>query len=112
MTNNPSLAGQQAAPKQFFGEFRRYAVYPVHTRFDAVSWFVADGEQLDEQTGLAAIIRQSETKEAAMDGLTTPDGFEYVGAVAIPKMAAPEGWDAVDSGFERLNERLAEIAAA
>jgi len=44
ISNDVSLAGSLAAPKQFFGEFRRYAVAPVHTRFDAVEWFVWDAD--------------------------------------------------------------------
>lgn len=85
ITNHPNLAGQQAGPKHYFGEHRRFAVYPVHTRFDAVSWFVADAERIDEATGFASIIRQEATKEAAMDGLLAEDQFEQSGATFIPK---------------------------
>jgi hypothetical protein len=109
ITNIPSLAGQQAGTKQFFGEYRRYAVYPVHTRFDAVSWFVADAMNLDEVTGFASIIRQADTKEAAIAGLLTDDDVEVSGVSFIPKMNA--GLTEVADGFERLNQRLVEIAA-
>mgnify|MGYP003349967964 CR=1 FL=1 len=37
--NNKNQRGQLAAGKQTFGPFGRYAVAPVHTRFEAVEWF-------------------------------------------------------------------------
>jgi len=66
--NLPNLAGSLAARKELFGEWKRYAVYPVHTRFDAVQWFVADAFALDE-AGMPEIIRQAATKEEAMKGV-------------------------------------------
>ena len=42
--SNPLMKGALAAPKQRFGDSGRYAVAPVHTRFDAVEWFVWDAE--------------------------------------------------------------------
>lgn len=45
IANDPSRKGQLAAPKQTFGEFRRYAVAPLHTRFDAITWFVWDAHE-------------------------------------------------------------------
>jgi hypothetical protein len=119
-TNNPKLAGQQAGPKAYFGEHRRFAVYPVHTRFDAVSWFVADAELIDEATGFASIIRQEATKEAAMDGLLAEDQFEQSGATFIPQwsgvhpstVALWDGHEVVANGFQALNRRVTEIARA
>lgn len=67
--NDPSRAGSLAARKQLFGDWCRFAVAPVHTRFDAVEWFVWDAEATDPETGLAKVIRQAETLEAAMHGL-------------------------------------------
>lgn len=67
--NNPNLAGQKAGNPELFGECSRYAVYPVHTRFDAVQWFVADAELLDELTKMPSIIRQADSREAAVKGL-------------------------------------------
>lgn len=67
--NNPALAGQPAAKKQFFGDFSRYAVWPVHTRFEAIAWFVADAEHPLSDMSRAEIIRQAETLEAALEGL-------------------------------------------
>jgi len=66
LTNNPMLRGSLAAPKQFFGEFGRYAIAPIHTRFDAIEWVVWDADILDEATGLAAIIRQADTIDEAL----------------------------------------------
>ena len=69
MTNNPNLAGQLAAKKELFGGHSRYAIAPIHTRFDAVQWFVWDAEQIDVQTGFASVIRQTQTKQEALVGL-------------------------------------------
>ena len=68
LVNNPKLAGQIATRKELFGGYSRYAIAPVHTRFDAVEWFVWDAERLDA-TGRPEIIRQAPTKEAALIGL-------------------------------------------
>lgn len=67
--NAPHLAGSPASNKESFGEFSRYAVMAVHTRFDAVQWFVFDAETTDELTGLPAVIRQEDTLESAVAGL-------------------------------------------
>jgi hypothetical protein len=69
MTNNSKLAGQLAAKKELFGGHSRYAIAPIHTRFDAVQWFVWDAEQIDNQTGFASVIRQAQTKAEALVGL-------------------------------------------
>jgi len=69
VTNNPSLKGSLAAPKQYFGEASRYAVAPVHTRFDAIEWFVWDAEHPNSNLDHAEIIRQAETLEEAVSGL-------------------------------------------
>jgi len=69
LTNDPMLRGSTAAPKQRFGKFGRYAIAPIHTRFDAVEWVVWDADIIDEATGLAAIIRQANTMDEALRGL-------------------------------------------
>jgi len=69
LTNNPMLRGSFAAPKQRFGDFGRYAIAPIHTRFDAVEWVVWDADIIDEATGLAAIIWQADTMDEALGGL-------------------------------------------
>lgn len=55
--NNPAYKGELAAPKYLFGEHSRYSIAPIHTRFDAVQWFVWDAETLDSN-GLPDVIRQ------------------------------------------------------
>lgn len=57
VSNNPALAGQLAARKITFGNNSRYAFAPVHTRFDAVQYFVWDANKPDEY-GAPTIIRQ------------------------------------------------------
>jgi 2-polyprenyl-6-methoxyphenol hydroxylase-like FAD-dependent oxidoreductase len=69
LVNDPSKAGQPAAKKQFFGESRRFAVWPIHTRFDAVEWFVADAEHRLSDLSHAEVIRQEPTLEKALEGL-------------------------------------------
>ena len=66
--NNPELRGKCAKPKQTFGDHSRYAVWPCHTRFDAIHWFVADANIIDE-SGHPTIIRQADTLESAISGL-------------------------------------------
>lgn len=69
IVNNPKLAGQIASTrKELFGGDSRYAIAPVHTRFDEVEWFVWDAERLDA-TGRPEVIRQAATKEEALSGL-------------------------------------------
>ena len=68
IVNYPSLKGQLAANKKLFGDCSRYAIAPVHTRFDAVEWFVWDADLLDRD-GRAEVIRQAATIEGALDGL-------------------------------------------
>lgn len=67
--NNPSLKGSPAARKQYFGDCSRYAVAPVHTRFDAVEWFVWDAEHPLSTMSRAEVIRQASTLEEALWGL-------------------------------------------
>lgn len=67
MKNNPNLAGQLAAKKVLFGGCSRYAIAPVHTRFDAVEWFVWDAETIDPLTGHPDVIAQEPTEELAYE---------------------------------------------
>jgi hypothetical protein len=64
--NNPALAGQPAAQKRRFGQNGRYALFPVHSRFDAVDWFIADAEHELSTLHSAEVIRQESTLEAAL----------------------------------------------
>jgi hypothetical protein len=83
--NDPSRAGQHATAKYLFGPFNRYAVFAVHTRFDAVSWFVTDAEQFDDVTGAPLVIRQEATRQLAVRGLPLP--------CAVESGAAESLWD-------------------
>jgi len=66
MKNNPNLAGELAAKKELFGEYSRYAIAPIHTRFDAIEWFVWDAHTIDPLTGHPDVIAQEATKEEAL----------------------------------------------
>jgi hypothetical protein len=65
--NDKKKAGEKASKTVLFGEFSRYAVYAVHTRFSSVVWFVTDAET--DPTTMPQVIRQAETFEAAIKGL-------------------------------------------
>ena len=68
--NDPAKKGQLAARKRLFGPYSRYAVAPIHTRFDAVEWIVWDAENpWMDASGLPGIIRQAATLEDALHGL-------------------------------------------
>ena len=73
--NDPSRKGELAAEKRIFGKNSRYAVAPVHSRFDKVGWFVWDaetfGDEYDPIIGyLPAIIRITDSYEEAVAGLS------------------------------------------
>jgi len=67
--NIPANAGSLAARKELFGDNSRYAIAPIHTRFDAVEWFVWDAEHPRSSMSHAEIIRQEPTRDAALFGL-------------------------------------------
>lgn len=70
--NNPHKSGQRASEKVIFGDYSRYALYAIHTRFDCVWWIVQDTETLDPIVmDMPAIIRQEVKLEDAIDGLWT-----------------------------------------
>lgn len=68
VSNNAMLRGSLAAPKQFFGDHGRYAVAPIHTRFDAVEWFVWDALHPLSTMNRAEVIRQEPTLDEALRG--------------------------------------------
>lgn len=68
--NVPGRAGQLASRKRLFGEFSRYAIAAVYTRFATVEWFVWDAHTTDPVTGGPAVIRQAATEAEALAGLT------------------------------------------
>lgn len=69
IVNNPKMAGSYAGKREFFGEYDRYAIAPVHTRFDAVQWFVWDAMHQNSNMNRAEVIRQAATREEAIAGL-------------------------------------------
>ena len=71
--NDPRQAGKLASSKVLFGEASRYAVFAVHTRFDAVEWFVTDAETVDEVTDGPAVVRQADRFEDAVGGMVPCD---------------------------------------
>jgi len=76
ITNNPARKGELAAPKHVFGPRDRYAVAPVHSRFDNIAWFVWDAENPDRRDydkvlGYApAVIRIRTSYKEAVEGLS------------------------------------------
>ena len=75
--NDPSKRGALAARKQLFGEHFRYAIAPIHTRFDTVQWFVWDAEY--PNCGFTAeVIRQEDCLEAAMRDFMGEHGADRV----------------------------------
>ena len=79
--NDSRRAGQLAADRVLFGENSRYAIFPVHTRFSKVCWFVTDAEKPDPETGRPAIIRQSDYHGEAVDGLAEAGHVHKAGTV-------------------------------
>lgn len=78
--NNPDRKGELAQRKRLFGDCSRYAVAPVHTRFDAVEWFVWDAERIDPVTGRPEIIRQEATLADAMRDFMGEPGAAQIAA--------------------------------
>lgn len=69
--NMKSLAGRRASDSVLVKEYEgsdtyRYAVYAIHTRFDAVTWVVKDSELTDLLTGESSVIRQCDTFQDAI----------------------------------------------
>lgn len=73
--NNPERAGHVASGYLTFGRHSRYAVMSIHTRFDAIEWFVKDSNQPDEY-GMSTVIRQCPTLAEAIVGLETADDYK------------------------------------
>jgi hypothetical protein len=69
IVNDPAKRGQLAAKKVIFGEVSRYAIAPIHTRFNDVVWFVWDAESNVEDKNMADVVRQEATFERAVQGL-------------------------------------------
>ena len=72
--NDLSRKGQFVTKKKLFGKNHRYAIAPVHSRFDSVGWLVWDaetpGDEYDPVLGWSpAVIRTAKTYEDAVAGL-------------------------------------------
>ena len=52
-----------------FGPFSRYRLDECRDRFGGTVFMVLDAETMDPATGLPAVIRQEQTREAAVRGL-------------------------------------------
>lgn len=63
IANNPALKGKRASRARFLGPFKRFAVYAMHTRFEAVAWVVCDAEAVCE-AGLPEITIHNTEAEA------------------------------------------------
>jgi len=70
--NDRSRSGQRAGVSVLFGSFHRYKVYPIHTRFDGIQWFVEDAMSLDYDNS-PIVIRQNDDFRQAVDGLGWDD---------------------------------------
>jgi len=81
IVNNPALKGKRAGKARFFGPHSRYAVFPIHTRFESVAWVVQDAEVLDE-LGLPEAVVFNSKIEAVTYALRRAAEAE-----------AAEGWD-------------------
>lgn len=68
ITNNPNLKGQEAGESQFF-DCCRFRLYPVHTRFQSIAWFVDDANLEDPVIGGPATIVQADTEQEAIEAL-------------------------------------------
>lgn len=68
--NDPTRRGAYASDYCIFGPHGRYAVFAAHTRFNAVTYFVMDIEQIDAATGdPGRTIRQEDSAQEAIAGL-------------------------------------------
>lgn len=73
--NHPKHAGRVASGYLTFGRHSRYSVMSIHTRFDAIEWFVKDSEKPDEY-GMSSVIRQCPTLTEAIAGLETAEDYK------------------------------------
>lgn len=55
--------------REYFGEFGRYCLTTLRTRFGTTAFHVTDAERIDPVTDLPAVIRQADTREEALRGL-------------------------------------------
>jgi hypothetical protein len=86
--NNPARKGEFAAQPQLFGAASRYKVAPIHTRFEAVEWFVWDAERPGAD-GKPEVVRQCATLIEAIHGLDTDteEAVEMANEAAVERAA-------------------------
>ena len=53
--NDPKKAGELAGKKLLFGEYNRYAVFPVHTTSYEIEWHVADADTVTNAEIMAGV---------------------------------------------------------
>jgi hypothetical protein len=90
--NDSTKPGQKASEKLTFGEFKRYAVFAVHTRFVAIQWLVTDAEAPDEVTGAPGVIRQSYTAAAATSRFRSPEDSRILEGAGV-RHPLGKSWD-------------------
>ena len=73
--NEAAKAGQNAAGPIFFGANFEIEVVPVHTRFEAVSWFVIDRTDVDEFDMPPVIGQFAEKADAIHRAVDLASGF-------------------------------------
>ncbi len=64
--NDPRKAGQLAGRKEYVGFWCRYVVYPIHTRFENIQWFVGDMHESDEYELHPKIVGQYDSRLEAI----------------------------------------------
>ena len=63
--NNPALKGTLAGKKLLFGPHSRFAIAPIHTRFDAIAWAIYDAQSEGATMSEAELICAcNDTREA------------------------------------------------
>jgi hypothetical protein len=92
--NDPTKAGKRASVAIRFASKingREFAIFAVHTRFDAVSWLLVDCDNLDP-ANMPTIRRQADTFAEAMAGYSLDD-FHVTNRAILrdaPKPRAPK----------------------
>lgn len=116
--NDSTRAGQKACERVLFADKdsstsrNRFGVEAIHTRLNAVEWFVFDADVCDKDNGnLASLIRQHPSFEKAIEGLATftpePDADDRRLALVaflddgteVDDLSAPS-WDSSGTVFE------------
>jgi len=85
IVNNPELKGKRAGKSRFYGPHSRFALYPIHTRFERVAWVVADAETPDHYGLPESAVFHSEAEAIAY---------------ALRRAAEAEAAELVDEGDE------------